>query len=92
MLVPQSLPILYLCLKGKMSLSKSKIKKYRPSNGTEGECFYYEFCFKCQKHLSCRIPEKTQDYLVDHPKYPSAWQYKNDIPVCIKFKRKKEWS
>ena len=55
--------------------------KYRPSNGTEGDCFISEFCAKCKKFKYskeiednyCPILDKTMVYGVDSKHYPKWW-------------------
>jgi len=82
-------------------LVKRAGEKYRPSNGTEGECFFAVWCCKCQRDKSmrdgvdidecddnerCDIIADTFAYDVDDPKYPSAWQYgKDGQPCCMQF-------
>ena len=72
-------------------------KKYRPSNGTEGDIFMSRFCGCCIKHpinsdakRQCRILLKTFAYDLDDPKYPPQWLYKNGRPLCISFKDRDE--
>ena len=62
-------------------------KKYRPSNGTEGEDFMEEFCFCCANDMdTCSILLDTELYNVDNAGYPEEWQYDdNDQPVCTAF-------
>lgn len=76
-------------------------KLYRPSNGTEGCCFYEAWCSNCHrdKPMSegkdydicdesevCQIIADTMAYDIDHPKYPKEWIYDKDgNPCCTKF-------
>lgn len=76
-------------------------KKYRPNNGTEGECFFNAWCCKCQRDKSmregidldecddnerCDIIANTFCYDVDEPEYPVEWQYgKDGQPCCTAF-------
>lgn len=50
---------------------------YRPSNGSEGECFQSEWCNRCEKDRyeskPCRILGRTFFLEVDDPKYPKEW-------------------
>lgn len=51
---------------------------YRPSNGTEGECFYGAWCANCTKDTErhpCRIVGATQFLDMDDHNYPWQWQY-----------------
>lgn len=76
------------------------VAPYRPSNGTEGECFYEAWCCKCSKdaHMStgkdwdlcddneiCPIIADTLAYDINDPKYPKAWVYKDGQPCCTEF-------
>lgn len=73
-------------------------EKYRPSNGTEGDCFTHDHCGQCihekfwhtQKHgdKQCEIFSRTLLYNHWEPQYPSEWTY-NEIgePVCTEFKK-----
>ena len=65
-----------------------KIKKYRPSNGTEGIYFMEKFCDKCyyDRNSDCEILARTLIFDVNDPEYPKEWTYKNNSPVCTKFK------
>ncbi len=58
-------------------------KKYRPSNGTEGDIFEDRFCNRCKREAKfrrtedgsdgCSILMKVMAYAVDDPKYPAEW-------------------
>jgi hypothetical protein len=69
-------------------------RKYRPSNGTEGEYFISEFCQNCihdnpdydAKSPRCDILTLTMCLDASDPNYPSEWVYdENDRPTCTKF-------
>ena len=76
-------------------------EKYRPSNGTEGECFFAAWCFNCQRDKAmregvdieecddnerCDIIANTFAYDVEDPEYPVEWQYgKDGQPCCTAF-------
>lgn len=70
-------------------------KKYRPSNGTEGEYFMSEFCYQCihenpNPHCNpkCDIITATMCFDVNEPEYPKEWIYDaNNQPTCTKFKK-----
>lgn len=52
-------------------------RPYRPSNGTDGECFQAAFCERCEKDRyeskPCPILGRTFYLDVDDPKYPKEW-------------------
>lgn len=72
------------------------MKKYQPSNGTEGMIFMEHFCENCihEKYLQdpekfddekdkCRILSNSMIYSVNDPEYPIEWTYdENDKPTC----------
>ena len=73
-------------------------EKYRPSNGTEGDGFHENFCFRClherwihrqkedRDEDKCEIMSRSLLYQVDDPKYPSEWTYdEKGQPTCTKF-------
>ena len=71
-------------------------KKYRPSNGTEGEMFMAEFCHRCVRDAAfrndekgakgCEIIVKAMCFDVDDPQYPEEWTYDwNGEPTCTGF-------
>lgn len=66
-------------------------KLYRPSNGTEGECFMSQFCENCTKDdadndMFCDIIAYTMACDVDDPEYPKEWIYlSNGRPTCTAF-------
>nr|MBL8412753.1 hypothetical protein [Dechloromonas sp.] len=82
-------------------LTKRAGEKYRPSNGTEGECFFEAWCRHCQRDKAmregvdlddcddterCDIIADTFSYDVEDAKYPTAWQYgKDGQPCCTAF-------
>jgi hypothetical protein len=71
------------------------MKKYRPSNGSEGECFMSEHCYQCihenpdpEKKPKCEIMTFTMCFGVDEPEYPKEWCYdENNRPTCTKFQK-----
>ena len=80
---------------------KNAGKKYRPSNGTEGDSFLHRWCIRCERDKSlcsdkdfddsdegerCEILNRTFLHDVDHPEYPTEWQYgKDGQPICAAF-------
>lgn len=80
------------------------MKRYRPSNGTEGEGFMEAHCYQClherwihrqkedRDEDKCVIINLTMGYDVNDPEYPDEWTYdeKGD-PTCTKFV-KFDWS
>jgi len=77
-------------------LKKEAGKKYRPSNGSEGEIFTDYYCARCVREefmhtmndndKKCEILTSTMFFDVDDEKYPSEWQYTKDgQPTCTAF-------
>lgn len=71
-------------------------KKYRPSNGTEGDYFMSEHCYQCihdnpdynAKSPRCDIMGNTMCMDVNDKDYPSEWTYdENGKPTCTSFKK-----
>jgi hypothetical protein len=76
-------------------------RKYRPSNGTEGEFFLETWCHHCARDKSmregvdpsdcddnevCLIIGRTFVYDIDHAEYPIEWQFgKDGQPCCTAF-------
>jgi hypothetical protein len=64
---------------------------YRPSNGTEGECFTAEWCEHCSKddhdnEVFCDILTRTTAFSIDDPEYPREWCYGDTgQPICTAF-------
>jgi hypothetical protein len=73
-------------------------KPYRPSNGTEGDYFCSDFCFRCKKYpdednanKDCDILARSFWYDIDDPKYPTEWIVDDDglsNPRCTAFEEK----
>lgn len=69
-------------------------KKYQPSNGSEGEWFTDEYCWRCQNcnpdpegEKQCEILGRTLALSINDPDYPSEWTFdKNDKPICTAHK------
>lgn len=75
------------------------MKKYRPSNGTEGDYFMSKFCYQCihdnpdynAKSPRCEIMTLTMCLSVDDKDYPKEWTYdENGKPICTEW-RKWDW-
>lgn len=77
---------------------RTMAKKYRPSNGTEGEMFMDKRCYQCihEKWLhtqndddaKCEILNNTMLYDVHEDEYPEEWTYdENDKPTCTAWKK-----
>jgi hypothetical protein len=71
------------------------MKKYRPSNGSEGILFEENFCDKCKnetwnpetnKGKQCEILGCMMLFNINEPEYPSELVYKDDKPTCTAFK------
>jgi hypothetical protein len=67
-------------------------RKYRPSNGTEGDIFMSMWCGNCiaaDEMGMCEIVDGTMGFDVDDPGYPKEWQYDVDgQPICAAFREK----
>lgn len=77
------------------------IQRYRPSNGTEGECFIADWCGTCERdhgmlkglpleecddNQVCEIIGKTFALDADDPEYPTEWTYdKAGAPCCTAY-------
>lgn len=78
-----------------------EIKLYRPSNGTEGECFIADWCGQCERdhgmmkglpleecddNQICDIIGRTFAHDVTDAEYPREWTYDKDgAPCCTAF-------
>lgn len=66
------------------------MKKYQPSNGTEGMYFIEEYCMNCihchphpEKQPQCDILCRTLMYDINDPEYPNEWIYNSlNEPMC----------
>jgi hypothetical protein len=70
-------------------------RKYRPSNGTEGDMFMARWCFKCERERrvldgiddpseGCEILARTLAVPEDDPDFPAEWTYQpgtGDLPL-----------
>jgi hypothetical protein len=70
----------------------AETKPYRPSNGTEGECFYGAWCAKCSREAHgnhCGIFGRSLMFQVGDPQYPREWVRDADAypgnPRCTAF-------
>jgi len=72
-------------------------RKYRPSNGSEGEWFMDKFCENClyekwthtmnDKDAKCDILSNSMLYDLNDPKYPAEWTYDaQGHATCTKYK------
>ena len=83
-------------------MSKARAgQKYRPSNGTEGDCFFAAWCHNCQRDKAmregcdidecddnerCEIIASTMCFNVEDAEYPQEWQIgKDGQPCCTAF-------
>lgn len=65
-------------------------EKYRPSNGTEGDCFFAAWCRNCQRDKAmregCDIIANTMCHDIEDEQYPQEWQIGADgQPCCTAF-------
>lgn len=63
---------------------------YRPSNGTEGELFHEQFCYRCRydqdEDEPCEINGRALCYRTDEVGFPTEWVYdQNGRPRCTAF-------
>lgn len=66
-------------------------QKYRPSNATEGDIFFSNYCDCCKHDIeqNCSIIAKTMLYDTKDEKYPHEWQYSElGQPICTKYEEK----
>lgn len=76
------------------------MRKYQPSNGTEGMIFMEEYCEQCiherwchfqdenKEEDKCQILSNTMIYDVRDEEYPEEWTYdENDNPICTKWQK-----
>ena len=76
-----------------------EIRLFQPSNGTHGDIFMGEYCYKCSKfpHDSdaknqCVIVLKTMAFDIEDPEYPNQWRYVDGEPTCTAFKSREEFN
>jgi hypothetical protein len=69
-------------------------KLYRPSNGTEGDCFHAKWCAHCEKERmyrqdrdndGCQILIWTMAVGIDDDDYPAEWIEDERGPRCTAF-------
>lgn len=68
---------------------------YRPSNGTEGECFMAAWCARCVRDAEargeydtgcgCEILLRTMACQIDDDDYPKEWQIIDGRSRCTAF-------
>lgn len=72
------------------------VRRYRPSNGTEGEGFMGSFCDECQRDAKYRETDDGADgcpilaaaliFNVKDEQYPNEWTYDAEgNPTCTAF-------
>lgn len=80
-----------------------RIRLYQPSNGTEGEYFFAQWCERCDRddtmngradweHAEkvCQIIGDTMAYNITDPEYPKEWRYGRHGPECTAFRPMRE--
>jgi hypothetical protein len=77
---------LYLPFQAELNI-KNAGRRWRPSNGTEGELFRAAFCDRCEHgRIRCTIEGATFAHQVNDPEYPNEWQFGADgQPTCTAF-------
>jgi hypothetical protein len=78
-------------------MKETDIRKYRPSNGTEGDGFMSNHCYQCihekfihtnQHGKQCDILDRTMMHGVDDEEYPTEWVYnENNKPTCTNWEK-----
>lgn len=70
------------------------MRKYQPSNGTEGDYFISEHCMQClhcdpdpSGAKQCEILCATMCFNVTDKEYPKEWCYIDDKPTCTKWQK-----
>ena len=70
---------------------------YRPSNGTEGDAFYAQWCQRCERErayresryddpdLACPIVTRAMALKITNPDYPREWISDEAGPRCTAF-------
>ena len=64
-------------------------KPYRPSNGTEFDCFYSHWCAHCVHDEEYREHETGGCKILAASmanEQPDEWIYENDTPTCTAFR------
>lgn len=74
--------------------------KFRPSNGTEGDIFFANWCHQCARDKAmsegkdydectddemCKIIGASMSYDITDAEYPPEWIRKDGIPTCTAF-------
>lgn len=70
------------------------MRKYQPSNGTEGIMFTEQHCMQClhcdpdpEGAKQCEILCLSMGYDVKDKEYPKEWCYVDDKPTCTKWQK-----
>lgn len=59
---------------------------FRPSNGTQADIFFADFCEQCKSNVGCRIRSAAMSHTEDDPNYPKEWiAYANGSATCTAF-------
>lgn len=76
-----------------------EVRKFQPSNGTHGDIFMSEFCYRCVKFPhdhdaknQCRIVLDTMAFRIEDPEYPKQWCYVDGKPTCTAFKSREAFN
>ena len=72
-------------------LPKSAGKPYRPSNGTEGDMFMEQFCYRCIHDCYCNIIPLSMLHHVDEREYPEELKFDAEgCPTCTAFEESQQ--
>lgn len=82
-----------------MEEGEGGVRKYRPSNGTEGAIFQSQYCDRCEKDREgrekqeggCQILCRTLFLDLTDPDYPEEWTFDKDgKALCAAFEKARE--
>jgi hypothetical protein len=65
------------------------VKSYRPSNGSEGDCFRARYCDRCAKDADedCEILSRSLCFDIGEADYPTEWIEDEQGPRCTAFEK-----
>lgn len=55
---------------------------YRPTNGTEGDCFIAKWCGSCRKESTCDVVPRAMIFDTSDKEYPREWLEEDGVPRC----------
>lgn len=71
------------------------MRKYKPSNGTEGMIFWEKYCMNCTQFdpleggtKDCDIMMRSMMYDIEDPEYPEEFTIdETNAPICTKWQQ-----